>query len=155
MVADTDIFILGCTGTEFSADGSSALKTGICEGGDLLVEDQNVGSSLSDFQCKRQPDNEATVIGSCGPDGGATLIQINFDVLTSQEGGGCHHHRLPGHQARRLPCAGSSALAPPRRSATASAPHAGACSGGRSSLRLAAAPARRAPSTASGGHARG
>ena len=60
---ENNIFILGCPGSEFSADGSTAMKTAICEAGDVLVEDQNVGTSLADFQCKRQPDNEATVVG--------------------------------------------------------------------------------------------
>ena len=60
---ESNIFLLGCTGSEFSADGSTAMKTGICEAGNLLVEDQNVGSSLADFQCNHQPDNEATVVG--------------------------------------------------------------------------------------------
>jgi len=86
VLAENNIFILGCSGSEFSADGSTAMKTGICDAGDLLVEDQNVGSSLADFECQHQPDNEATVVGSCGPDGAATLIQINFDVMPSQEG---------------------------------------------------------------------
>ena len=63
VMEENRIFLLGCPGSQFSADGSAAMKTGICETGDLLVEDQNVGASLADFQCKRQPDNEATVVG--------------------------------------------------------------------------------------------
>ena len=60
---ENKIFILGCPGSQFSADGSNAMKTGLCEAGDLLVDDQNVGASLADFDCQRQPDNEARVVG--------------------------------------------------------------------------------------------
>ena len=63
VMEENRIFLLGCPGSEFSADGSAAMKTGICEAGELLVGDQNVGASLADFQCNRQPDNEATVVG--------------------------------------------------------------------------------------------
>lgn len=83
---EDQIFILGCSGSEFLSDGSSTMKTGLCGSGGLLVEDSDVGNSLADFQCKHQPYDEANKIGSCGPDGRADLIQIDFQVIPSQSG---------------------------------------------------------------------
>ena len=60
---EDQIFILGCSGSEFLSDGSSTMKTGLCGSGGLLVEDSDVGNSLADFQCKHQPYDEANKIG--------------------------------------------------------------------------------------------
>ena len=39
------------------------MKTGLCLSGKLVVEDEDVGSSLADFNCNRQPYYEANKIG--------------------------------------------------------------------------------------------
>ena len=54
-------------------DDSSSQKTGLCDNGELLVEDSQQGDSLAAFQCKRQPIDEASKIG--------VDIQISFVIL--------------------------------------------------------------------------
>ena len=63
VLEEDQIFILGCSGTQFASDGSSSMKTGLCLSGKLVVEDEDVGSSLADFNCNRQPYYEANKIG--------------------------------------------------------------------------------------------
>jgi len=84
VLAEGEIFILGCSGSKFQADDSSSMKTGLCQNGELLVSDSDEGQSLANFGCTHQPYDEANKIGSCGPDGKSDLIQIDFEVIPSQ-----------------------------------------------------------------------
>jgi len=84
ILEEDQIFILGCSGTEFTSDGSTSMKTGLCLAGGLKVEDEDVGSSLANFKCNHQPYYEANTVGSCGPEGKADLIQIDFEVIASE-----------------------------------------------------------------------
>ena len=67
VLEEDQIFILGCSGTQFASDGSTSMKTGLCLNGKLLVEDEDVGSSLADFDCNHQPYYEANKIGERTP----------------------------------------------------------------------------------------
>ena len=63
ILEEDQIFILGCSGTEFTSDGSTSMKTGLCLAGGLKVEDEDVGSSLANFKCNHQPYYEANTVG--------------------------------------------------------------------------------------------
>jgi len=84
------VFLIGCPGSMFT-NHDATLLYGQCKGGvyEMRLPDGGdpwVEESLGEYGCEHQPHDTTQEIGTCGPAGEGTEIQIEFDISQNMEG---------------------------------------------------------------------